>query len=187
MLFEVELLCLVALFVGKTFATNIIFILADDLGFGDLGFSPFSSEEFKGIKTPHLQRLAASGLTLTNFHTASPVCSPSRVSILTGLFPWRVGVDFIYSQDKKLDGSEELDHEQLPLLANIPMTLRDQGFYTAHVGKWHLGMRRFDCTRSQYVFCDPLLHKCRGHHSSRHGSETTGKLLNSRHQPVWIF
>lgn len=148
---RLELLCLVTLFVGRTFATNIIFILADDLGFGDLGFAPFSSEEFKGIKTPHLLRLASSGLTLTNFHTASPVCSPSRVSILTGLFPWRVGVDFIYSQDKKLDGSEELDHEQLPLLANIPMTLRDQGFYTAHVGKWHLGMHNFDCMHSLYV------------------------------------
>jgi arylsulfatase A len=119
---------------------NVIFILADDLGYGDLGFAPFNSDQFKGLLTPNLQRMANQGMILTNFHAASPVCSPSRASILTGLFPWRLGVDFIYSQDKKLDGSEELDHEQLPLLPNLAMTFQHFGYYTAHVGKWHLGL-----------------------------------------------
>ncbi len=120
---------------------NIIFILADDLGYGDLGWEPFYDDmsQMKNVKTPNLKKLAKNGLIMTNFHTAAPVCSPSRVSIMTGLFPWRLGVDFIYSQDLKLDGSEELNHEQLPLLPNIANTLRDYGYYTAHVGKWHLG------------------------------------------------
>lgn len=122
-----------------TIGTNVILILADDLGYGDLGFGPFTSSELKGIQAPNLQKMAKRGLIMTNFHTASPVCSPSRASILTGLFPWRLGIDFIYSQDKKLDGSEELDHEQLPLLQNIPMAFRNLGHYTAHIGKWHLG------------------------------------------------
>lgn len=120
---------------------NIIFILADDLGYGDLGFEPFNDvlSPMRYVKAPNLNKLATNGLIMTNFHAASPVCSPSRVSVLTGLFPWRLGVDFIYSQDLKLDGSEELNHEQLPLLPNIVNTLRDNGYYTAHVGKWHLG------------------------------------------------
>jgi arylsulfatase A-like enzyme len=129
----------VVLHVRNSESTNIVFILADDLGYGDLGFAPFNSDEFRGIQTPNLKRMSQEGITLTNFHAASPICSPSRASILTGLFPWRLGIDFIYSQDKKLDGSEELDHEQLPILTNIPMVLKSKGFYTAHVGKWHLG------------------------------------------------
>ncbi len=58
---------------------------------------------------------------------------------MVGLFPWRLGVDFIYAGDLKKDGSEELDHEQLPLVPNIAMSFRDAGYYTAHIGKWHLG------------------------------------------------
>lgn len=118
---------------------NVVIILADDLGYGDLGFLPFSSPEMMHLKTPHLEAMRRDGLTMTNFHVAAPMCSPARASILVGLFPWRLGVDFIYSQDLKRDGSEEMDHEQLPLLPNIPMAFKDAGYYTAHVGKWHLG------------------------------------------------
>jgi arylsulfatase A len=121
---------------------NVIFILADDLGYGDLGWAPFYSREMSDVQTPNLKRMAKQGLTLTNFHTASPVCSPSRASIMVGLFPWRLGVDFIYAGDLKLDGSEELDHEQLPLIPNIAMSLAETGYYTAHIGKWHLGKIR---------------------------------------------
>ena len=84
--------------------------------------------------------MADNGMILKNFHAASPVCSPSRASIMTGLFPWRVGIDFIYGDvTLKKDGTEELDHEQLPLVSNLPMTLHDAGYFTAHIGKWHLG------------------------------------------------
>ena len=80
---------------------NVILILADDLGYGDLGFAPFDSDLMRAVETPNLKRLAKQGKVFTNFHAGSPICSPSRVAIMTGLFPWRVGVDFIYSQDPK--------------------------------------------------------------------------------------
>ena len=60
---------------------NILLILADDLGYGDLSVNPFNGH---GIKTPELEKMAQSGLILTNFHVAAPVCTPSRASILTG-------------------------------------------------------------------------------------------------------
>jgi uncharacterized sulfatase len=117
----------------------VVIILADDLGYGDLGFFPFNSDVMKGMSTPNLDKMSKNGKIFTNFHVASPVCSPSRASIMVGLFPWRMGIDFIYAGDKKNDGSEELDHEQLPLIPNIAMSFRDAGYYTAHIGKWHLG------------------------------------------------
>lgn len=119
--------------------TNVIFILADDLGYGDLGWGPFSSTIMANVKTPALRKMADNGLTLTNFHSAAPICSPARASIMVGLFPWRMGVDFIYAGDLKKDGSEELDHEQLPMIPNIATSFHDAGYYTAHIGKWHLG------------------------------------------------
>ena len=67
---------------------NILLILADDLGYGDTSVSPFTGT---GIHTPELQRMAEASLVYTNFHAAAPVCTPTRASILTGLFPWRVG------------------------------------------------------------------------------------------------
>jgi len=118
-------------------ATNVIIILADDLGYGDLGFSPFKGS--LNPNTPELQRMASRGLVMSNFHVAAPVCSPSRASIMVGLYPWRFGVDFIYSGDLKNDGSIELDREQLPLIPNVAMSFRENGFYCAHIGKWHLG------------------------------------------------
>jgi arylsulfatase A len=128
--------------VHSTKRVNVILLLADDLGYGDLGWSPFNSVEMKAIVSPNLNLMAKNGVTLTNFHAASPVCSPSRAAIMVGLFPWRMGVDFIYAGDLKKDGSQEMDHEQLPLVPNIAMSFRDAGYFTAHIGKWHLG--RYD-------------------------------------------
>jgi hypothetical protein len=67
---------------GKSKAINVIFILADDLGYGDLGFSPFNSALMRNLKTPELEKMAKRGMKLNNFHTASPICSPSRASIM---------------------------------------------------------------------------------------------------------
>lgn len=122
--------------------TNLILILADDLGYGDLGWGPFTSREMQSIETPELQKMAKRGITLTNFHTAAPVCSPSRASIMVGLFPWRLGVDFIYAGDLKKDGSEEMDHEQLPLIPNLANSLKDAGEgmdekMVRHLQRWY--------------------------------------------------
>src|SRR6478609_4563006 len=104
---------------------NIVFILCDDLGYGDL--ESYGSH----IRTPNLSRLAAEGIRFTNFCSADPVCSPSRAALLTGRYPTRVGVPrVLFPQDK--DGLKLNE----VTLANV---LKDKGYRTACVGKWHLG------------------------------------------------
>jgi len=104
---------------------NIVFILCDDLGYGDLGCYGSS------IRTPNLDPLAAEGMRFTNFDSADPVCSPSRAALLTGRYPTRVGVPRVFfPQDK--DG---LDLGETTL-ANVA---KAQGYKTACFGKWHLG------------------------------------------------
>ncbi len=77
---------------------NILFMLADDLGYGDLSVMPFVTKyssswpcDEGGILTPNLEKMAKRGLIMTNFHSAAPVCSPSRVSFMTGVASWRLG------------------------------------------------------------------------------------------------
>ncbi len=104
---------------------NIVFILCDDLGYGDLGC--YGSK----IPTPNLDRMAASGIRFTNFSSADPVCSPSRAALLTGRYPTRVGVPHVFfPQDK---GGMNLDEVTL---ANV---LKNGGYRTICIGKWHLG------------------------------------------------
>jgi arylsulfatase len=104
---------------------NIVFILCDDLGYGDLGCYGSS------IRTPNIDRLAAEGVRFTNLDSADPVCSPSRAALLTGRYPTRVGVPRVFfPQDE--DGLN-LDETTL---ANVA---KGQGYKTACFGKWHLG------------------------------------------------
>ena len=104
---------------------NIVFILCDDLGFGDL--SCYGSK----IQTPNLDRMAAEGMRFTNFCSADPVCSPSRAALLTGRYPTRVGVPRVFfPQDK--DGLN-LDEKTLADILGV------RGYKTMCVGKWHLG------------------------------------------------
>jgi arylsulfatase A len=104
---------------------NIVFILCDDLGYGDLGC--YGSR----IPTPNLDRMAAAGVRFTNFSSADPVCSPSRAALLTGRYPTRVGVPHVFfPQDK---GGMNLDEVTL---ANV---LKNRGYRTICIGKWHLG------------------------------------------------
>ncbi|WP_346238375.1 arylsulfatase [Niabella insulamsoli] len=107
---------------------NIIFILADDLGYGDVGAFNMNSK----IKTPHIDQIAAQGLKLTDAHTSSSVCTPSRYSILTGRYNWRSplknGVLKPYDQP--------LINKERTTLASM---LKEKGYQTACIGKWHLG------------------------------------------------
>ena len=106
---------------------NIVFIMADDMGYGDVGC--FGATK---ILTPNMDRLAAGGVRFTDAHSASAVCSPSRYSVLTGRYCWRSRLK-----------SGVLGGYSLPLIEPGRMTvasmLRQQGYSTAAVGKWHLG------------------------------------------------
>lgn len=101
---------------------NVILMMADDLGWGDVGFNGNQI-----IKTPHLDRMASEGVKFTRFYAAAPVCSPTRASCLTGRHPFRTGV---FNANTGILRPEELT------LAEI---LREQGYATGHFGKWHLG------------------------------------------------
>lgn len=114
---------------------NIVFVLADDLGWGDLGcYNPDSA-----VPTPNGNRLATEGMRWTDMHSSSAVCSPSRYSILTGRYAWRSalkkGVLNGYSPNLIEDGR-----------LTVPAMLKSLGYYTAGVGKWHLGLGSADPT-----------------------------------------
>lgn len=124
---------------------NILFILADDLGYGDLSVNPFTEKDTRGwpcseggILTPNLEKMARNGAILTNFHSASPVCSPSRVAILTSLYPWRLGALNAFELGQDLSQRNGF----LPQVPTGPKVLRNNGYFTAHSGKWHLGGMR---------------------------------------------
>src|SRR5258708_567342 len=104
---------------------NIVFILCDDLGYGDLGC--YGSQ----IRTPNLDRLASEGVRFTNFCSADPVCSPSRAALLTGRYRTRVGVPrVLVPQDQ---GGLNLDETTMADM------LKARGYKTVCIGKWHLG------------------------------------------------
>jgi arylsulfatase A-like enzyme len=112
---------------NKTVKPNIVFIYLDDLGYGDL--SCYGATE---IKTPNIDALANGGVRFTNGYATSATCTPSRYGLLTGVYPWR-------NKDAKiLPGSAPLliGKEQL----TIPKMLKEKGYQTAVVGKWHLGL-----------------------------------------------
>ena len=112
---------------------NLIVILADDLGFSDLGC--FGSE----ISTPNLDRMAASGLRLTQFYT-TPRCCPSRAALLTGLYPQQAGIGNMM-EDRGLPGYRG---ELSPNCLTIAEELRRANYHTAMVGKWHQSHIAFD-------------------------------------------
>ncbi|MCW5892038.1 MAG: sulfatase [bacterium] len=105
---------------------NLVFILADDLGYGDL-----ASYGARDIATPNLDRLAREGVRFTSFYAVGNTCSPSRAALMTGRYPARSGVNAVLFHDTP----EGLPQDEI----TIPELLRDAGYRTAMVGKWHLG------------------------------------------------
>ncbi|MCB1229434.1 MAG: arylsulfatase [Verrucomicrobiae bacterium] len=108
---------------------NIIYILADDMGIGDVSCY---NEEAK-LSTPHIDRMAAEGMRFTDAHTPSAVCTPTRYGILTGRYCWRTRLKY-----RVLDGFDPPMIEQGQV--TVPTLLSDAGYDTHCVGKWHLGM-----------------------------------------------
>ncbi len=120
---------------------NIVFIYADDLGYGDLGVYGAT-----GLKTPNLDELANGGMLFTNGYASSATCTPSRYALLTGIYPWRKKASI-------LSGSAPLIIDTAQI--TIPKLLRNQGYATGIVGKWHLGLGNGNVNWNQRVSPGP--------------------------------
>ena len=105
---------------------NIVYIFADDLGYGDL-----SCYGAKDINTPNIDQIAKEGIKFTEFYSASSVCSPSRAALLTGRYPQRMGINTVFFSES-FTGIPDTE-------ITIPEILKEKGYATGIVGKWHLG------------------------------------------------
>ena len=128
-------LFLIGIYAGAQSHPNVVFILADDLGYGDVGcYNPEST-----IPTPNLDRLAKEGMLFTDAHSPSTVCTPTRYSVLTGRMAFRLNYKGVFTG---VGGPCLITPNQLTL----PGMLRNNGYETAMFGKWHVGLTAFDKT-----------------------------------------
>ena len=169
----------------NTTRPNLLLILADDLGYGDLSVPPFThppESSFPcgegGIVSPHLERMASNGVTMVNFHSASPVCSPSRVAIMTSLYPWRLGAMNAFELGRDMSQRNGF----LPQVPTGAEMLREAGYYTAHSGKWHLGGMREEM-RLDRVNKD----QCSRGSPNQHGFEEYVSGLDGPESPRYTF
>lgn len=186
--------CLTA--VAQRSAPNVVFILADDLGWGDL--SCYGNHR---ISTPNLDQLAAGGTLFTQFYQAAAVCSPSRAALMTGLFPATQRIHTaigIHSDGNAAKGCADFMDPELPTITRI---LQHNGYRTAHFGKWHLGATKHSPAPSQYGIttertgnsnsADPLRVYSRSGSTKTIVDETIGFIESNKETPfyvnVWLF
>jgi arylsulfatase A-like enzyme len=123
---------------------NIIFILADDIGYGDLG--PYGATK---VKTPNCDRLAREGVRFTDAHAPAAVCTPTRYAFITGQYAWRNPAG-----SRILNGEAPL--AIAPASATTPSLLRQAGYATGLVGKWHIGLGKGDLDFNKEIRPGPL-------------------------------
>lgn len=121
---------------------NIVIIYADDLGYGELG--AYGATE---LETPNLDKLANGGMRFTNGYASSATCTPSRYALLTGIYPWR------NKNAKILPGTAPLIIDTTQM--TIPRMLKEQGYKTGIVGKWHLGLGSGNVDWNQHIAPGP--------------------------------
>ena len=129
----VVLSCVPSVFANEPTLPNIVFILADDLGYGDV--SSYNAEA--KVQTPNLDKLASQGMRFTDAHSASTVCTPTRYSLLTGRMCFRTGYRGVFTG---VGGPCLIEPER----TTLPELLRNAGYATGMFGKWHVGLTAYD-------------------------------------------
>lgn len=179
---------------------NVIFLLADDLGWGDLG-----GYGNRLIKTPHLDRLAAEGTRFTNFYACGSVCSPSRAALMTGRFPARVRIHSALGGENRPGSTIQQQNARQgmpnfldPAVPTLTHLLQKSGYAVAHVGKWHLGSGRdvpepsaygidaykcVNCTQAGWDTGDPFF---RARSSELFVDETIRFIESNRDRPFFV-
>ncbi|NWK56973.1 arylsulfatase [Verrucomicrobiaceae bacterium N1E253] len=142
MKYSLFILLISATALAASWKPNIVFIMSDDQGYGDVSCY---AEDAK-IKTPAIDSLAAEGMRFTDAHSASSVCTPTRYGVLTGRYPWRTRLQSFVLQTKetkRADGSLKVGTDPLieKEVLTVPGFLKQHGYNTAMVGKWHLGFQ----------------------------------------------
>ncbi len=132
---------------GTTYAIekpNILIIYTDDMGVGDVSFLNNG-----WVKTPNIDRLASEGLVINNYYTSSPVSSPSRAGLTTGVFPTELGITCYLNTRTANANCEQFDYldPEVPTMADV---LKEAGYKTGHFGKWHMGGGR-DVTNAPQI------------------------------------
>lgn len=112
---------------------NILFIFIDDMGYGDLGCYGNTK-----VHTPNIDRLAKEGILFTQFYVNAPICSPSRTAVTTGQYPSRWGITS-YISSREDNNQRGVSNYLLLEAPSVARNIQAAGYYTTHIGKWHMG------------------------------------------------